>query len=127
MKEKTNIIGQYLRAKREEAGIFQRDVAKHAGVSESTISRIESGEVLPTVDVLVRIGEYLGLDLTELLTRLGNHAKQELPELEEYLREKYGLTEDTIDSVRVYFRQVTQLPRSGDRVHIDDRRGGEKA
>lgn len=127
MKGKKNIIGRYLRAKREAAGIFQRDVAKHARVSEATVSRIESGEVLPAVDVLIRIGEYIGADLAELLALLGSHTKRDLPELEDYLREKYGLAEDTIDSVRAYFRQVTQAAEQDDQASASNGMGGKQA
>ena len=68
---KPNIVGAYLKEKRLAGGRSQLSVAQAAGVAESTISRIESGHILPTVDVLTRIGVALDLDLTELLGQLG--------------------------------------------------------
>jgi transcriptional regulator with XRE-family HTH domain len=110
MQSQSNIIGNYLKQQREAAGLLQREVAEHAGVSYSTISRIESGAVLPTVDVLVSIGACLDLDLTELLAKLGHYSRRSLPELADYLREKYEANDDVIASVQAHFRRVTQEP-----------------
>ena len=99
----SNVIGHYLKEKRQAAGLWQQDVAARANVHTSTISRIENGNLLPSVDVMVRIGEALEADLTELLARLGAQTQRPLPEFEEYLREKYRLSEDTVARVAAYF------------------------
>lgn len=109
MKSRTNVIGNYLKQRREAAGLLQREVAAHVGVSIATISRIEGGTILPTADVLAKLGDCLQLDLTELLAKLGNRTKRDLPEFEDYLREKYGMAEQTIAEVAAYFRQAAQL------------------
>jgi transcriptional regulator with XRE-family HTH domain len=106
-KQHSNVIGHYLKEKRQAAGLWQQDVAARADVHTSTISRIESGNLLPSVDVMVRIGEALEADLTELLARLGAQTKGQLPEFEEYLREKYHLSEDTVATVAAYFHRAT--------------------
>lgn len=109
MQSQSNIIGNYLKQQREAAGLLQREVAKQAGVSYSTISRIESGAVLPTVDVLVSIGNCLELDLTELLAKLGHRTRRILPEFEDYLREMYDLSDEAIASVHAHFQRVVDL------------------
>lgn len=102
-----NVIGRYLREKRQAAGLWQSDIAQQASVHTSTISRIENGELLPTVDVLVDIGIALDLDLSELLAKLGARTHGELPEFEDYLREKFGLPDNLIEHASVYFRGMT--------------------
>lgn len=48
---------------RRQAGLSQRALAAAAGVSPSTIARIEKGRMEPTVAVLTRIVEACGLEL----------------------------------------------------------------
>jgi len=106
-----NIIGEHLKGKRLAAGLSTQDLALRVGVSKSTISRVENGLHLPSVDVLVDIGDALGLDLTELLAKLGARASSELPDFETYLRAKYHLPEEVITRVHVYFREQLEPVR----------------
>jgi transcriptional regulator with XRE-family HTH domain len=57
-----------VRSARESAGLSVRGLAEVAGVSPSTIHRIERGHLAPTVDMLERILAATGLRL-ELATR----------------------------------------------------------
>lgn len=109
-----NIIGQYLREKREAAGVWQSQVAHQAGVHASTISRIENGELLPTVDVLVSVGIALDLDLSELLAKLGARTHAELPGFEDYLRAKFGLPDHLIERASAHFRGMTGTQLDGE-------------
>jgi transcriptional regulator with XRE-family HTH domain len=108
VRQSPNIIGQYLKDKRRQAGLSQDTVAIKAGAHKSTISRIENGKWLPTVDVLVCISEALDVDLTELLALLGARTSRTLPDLEDYLRQKFDLPERVISQVSAYFQQVAQ-------------------
>jgi len=105
--KRPNIIGEHIKAKRVEAGLLLREVAERAGVHESTISRIEHGLLLPPVDVLLRIGDALELDLTELLAKMGARFSEDLPDFETYLRAKYQLSEDVIARMAAYFKEQT--------------------
>ena len=51
------------REARRRAGLSQRELAARAGVSPSTIARIERGRVEPTLDLLIRVVRACGLDL----------------------------------------------------------------
>ena len=53
-------IGAALRARRQEAGLAQSEVAARAGTSQSALSRIESGESEPSLSRLSRIAAALG-------------------------------------------------------------------
>ncbi len=53
-------LAQRLHQAREEAGLTLRQLALRAGVAASTIQKIESGNLIPSVAVLVRVAEALG-------------------------------------------------------------------
>ena len=48
-------LGPLLRRVREERGLSQRQLAKRAGISNATISLIESNAVNPSVGALKRV------------------------------------------------------------------------
>jgi transcriptional regulator with XRE-family HTH domain len=52
-----------LRMARRRAGFTQRELARRAGVSQPTISRIEGGVVSPSVDTLTPLIEACEMDL----------------------------------------------------------------
>jgi len=61
-------IGVRLKALRSMHGLSQREVAKRAGVTNSTISLIEQGRVSPSVDSLKKVLDSFSLSLIEFLT-----------------------------------------------------------
>lgn len=60
-------IGERIRQLREAAGLSGNALAKLAGIGQSTLSRIESGVHSPTLDVLEKISDALGITLAELV------------------------------------------------------------
>jgi len=50
-------------AKRKLLNYTQNDIAEKTGLKQSTISRVESLRVVPTLHVLIRIINVLGLEL----------------------------------------------------------------
>ena len=54
-------MGALFRARREETRISQKDLSELTGLSVHTISDIEGGKGNPTIEVLLRLCEYLGL------------------------------------------------------------------
>ena len=57
-------LGQLLRERRRHLGISQIDFANLAGVAVHTVSDIESGKGNPTLDVLLKVLNPLGLELS---------------------------------------------------------------
>jgi transcriptional regulator with XRE-family HTH domain len=57
-------VGTRLRQVRERSGLSQRALAKRSGISNATISLIESGKLNPSVAVLKRILDGIQLDLS---------------------------------------------------------------
>ena len=57
-------IGETIKARRKEFGLTQAQLAKVAKVGINTLTQIERNEGNPTLNVLQRIMETLGLCLT---------------------------------------------------------------
>ncbi len=57
-------IGERVKHARITAGVRMRELAEKIGCAESSISKIESGRVIPSLPMLQRIVEALGRDLS---------------------------------------------------------------
>ena len=73
----TSSFGQYIVSLREKNNISQRKLADLAGVTNSTISRIEADAVSPDPATLEKLAIALNIDKTILLTKCGY---SEIPE-----------------------------------------------
>lgn len=62
-------IGWNLRRLRSEREITQEDFATDAGIDRGYISGVERGVRNPSVTVLVRIADAIGVDVAELFDR----------------------------------------------------------
>jgi transcriptional regulator with XRE-family HTH domain len=62
-------IGQRIRQLRESRGLTQRQLRGFSGVSSSLLSRIENGQITPTLGTLERISEALGTGLNRLFVQ----------------------------------------------------------
>lgn len=60
--------GRRLKAVREAHGLSQRELAKRAGITNSTISMIEQGQVSPSVQSLARVLAALPMTLAEFFS-----------------------------------------------------------
>jgi HTH-type transcriptional regulator/antitoxin HipB len=61
-------LGEAVRLRREELGWSQRQLADRAGMTQPGIARFEGGGTMPTIPVLERLAEALGLRLTVALS-----------------------------------------------------------
>lgn len=75
-RDRLRALGELLRRLRKDAGLTGKDLALRAGVAQPTISRIETGRLLPVPETVERLVEALSLDeaargeLDALLVRL---------------------------------------------------------
>jgi len=76
---KRNWIAAHIRERRYELELTQKAVAEQAGTSHSFISKVESGEHIPTIPVLQRILAVLD---EELLIGVERQVPEEEPERE---------------------------------------------
>lgn len=69
-------LGQRIRKIRKEKGITLVDIAKRTGVAQATLSRIETGTMMGTVDSHEKIAEALGIGLAELYSGVDKRYEQ---------------------------------------------------
>lgn len=62
-------IGQRMKALREENHLSQADIAKLCETNQSTIARMENGQTVPTVKVLVCLADYYNVSMDFLCCR----------------------------------------------------------
>lgn len=65
------IVGQRVRARRNELGISRNLLHTRSGIDVSHLARIENGTSNPTVTSLVQLAVALEIDVTELVAGLG--------------------------------------------------------
>lgn len=58
-----NRVGKAIRDRRKELGITQPHLAEVAGVSTNTLYKLEKGQGNPTLEVLNKLAEVLGMEL----------------------------------------------------------------
>jgi transcriptional regulator with XRE-family HTH domain len=68
MEANLNRIAERVKRWREEAGLTLKELAELAGVSASTVHKVENGQVSPTVSVLLRIAHGLQRHPGELVS-----------------------------------------------------------
>lgn len=62
LKPRYEVISQIIQA-RKEKNMTQGDLAKKVGTQKSNISRLESGNYNPSLDLLIKVAKCLGKDL----------------------------------------------------------------
>jgi transcriptional regulator with XRE-family HTH domain len=68
-------VGMRLRHARKTLGLKLREVADQAGCSESLVSKIENGRALPSLHLLHRLVEVLGLNIGQLFAKTNEPAR----------------------------------------------------
>jgi transcriptional regulator with XRE-family HTH domain len=97
-RERMRALGARLRVLRTEAGLTGAVLAQAAGVGQPTVSKVETGRMVPSVDVLDRLSRALGLDestareVRELL-----HAVMVAPGLDQQAVHAIQSTGSTVD------------------------------
>ena len=74
-------LGRYLRGARERGKLRQSDVAVRAGISTTSLSRLETGDRAVRVDVLARVADAAGADPGEAFRLAGQAPPQAMREL----------------------------------------------
>ena len=59
----TQEIGKYIRSRRKALKITQPDLAQLAKVATNTLYKIERGQANPTIDIIEKITDVLGLEV----------------------------------------------------------------
>ncbi len=61
--------GEALRYQRDMAGLSQRELSVKINISQQNISRWERGEVLPSIEMCIKLADFYGITLDELVGR----------------------------------------------------------
>lgn len=83
-KSVSKIVGTNLSKLRKHKKMTQLDLAKEFNFSDKTISKWESGESLPSIDILAQITKYFGItmnDLTDANFEPNQNKKQKIDDL----------------------------------------------
>ncbi|MEV2268100.1 helix-turn-helix domain-containing protein [Nonomuraea africana] len=64
-RDRLRTLGELLRRLRKDAGLTGKDLAQRAQVAQPTISRIETGQLLPTPETVERLVSALDLDVDQ--------------------------------------------------------------
>ena len=72
-------FGEIIKSRRKLLRISQRDLAAWAGVGINTLTKIERGEANPTVKVLSKILNILGMELSCQVKKLNDETSLRLP------------------------------------------------
>jgi transcriptional regulator with XRE-family HTH domain len=104
------LLGQVIRAYREQAGLSQRQLAAMAGLHHSLLARIENGEVeRPSAELLQHLSDTLEIDASELLSFIG--VRPSLPEPRAYFRRAYGLSDTQArEAARLIEQRYGRMP-----------------
>lgn len=77
-KEYLQIIGNNIRKARNSKSMSQQELADYCGVAKSTIQRIESGKMNPTILMLDNISKSIPHDIHDLINPNGWHEQKYL-------------------------------------------------
>lgn len=89
------LFDRTLRTRREEKGLGQGALAEKIGVTQQTISRWESGEIIPPPKRLAKLADALDLDVRRMLSYAG------------YLETEPA--NDDWDGLTVFYERMPQL------------------
>lgn len=95
-----------LESLRKEKKINQSDLAKKIGLTQQTISSYEKGKIRPSMDILYRLAEELGVTSDYLLngnvpnydSELTNEQKDFLKVIEKIPKDKKDLAKDILNT-----------------------------
>jgi transcriptional regulator with XRE-family HTH domain len=95
MSERSNPLGDFIRAQREIASMSVRRLAERAGVSNPYLSQIERGLRRPSAEILQQLAKALKISVETMYVRaglLGDDDDDEAPSVSEAIGRDPGLT-----------------------------------
>ena len=87
-------IGDFLKQLRKEKGLTQEELAEKMGVARRTVSRWETGNNMPDLDILIELSDLYETDLREILSgerksgKMNEEMKETVEKIAEYSAEE---------------------------------------
>jgi transcriptional regulator with XRE-family HTH domain len=103
-------LAELLRSKRADMGLSASETARRAGMTPSTLTRLEQGQIAaPTAASLQALGEVLGVSASDLFATIGWVPEGDLPSMTPYLRSKYrDMPPEAIADIEQHFNKVAR-------------------
>ena len=96
-------LGRFIKAKREQAGLSQKELGEAAGLSDSSIQRIEVGSrKTPGWDTLCKIAKALDFHPFEILAYAGYISDEDLKPYSQQIRGLDELTQEELRCVQLF-------------------------
>ena len=99
-------IGNFIKELRKEQNLTQEELAEKFGVARRTVSRWETGNNLPDLDILIEMADYFDIDLREIIDgerkseKMNEEMKETVMKVAEYSNEE---KKKSTKMVLVYF------------------------
>jgi transcriptional regulator with XRE-family HTH domain len=87
-------LSQNLKYLREKKGMSQDELGEELGVIKQTISSWENSKANPSIETIVKLAEYFGVSLDELVLKDLTPPKPMQVKNLKYLRTKYDMTQE---------------------------------
>lgn len=109
-REQAKQLGAYLQNARQAKGLSLMALSEIAGVTDATISRIETGTFrAPAPDKLAQIAAALELPLADVFTLAEYAIPNDLPSFTPYMRSKYhDLPDDAVQQIERYAQKLAR-------------------
>lgn len=63
------MLGETIRHLRQERGLRQEELGRRVGASKQSVSNWENGNIVPSIDLLVRLANFFGVSTDYILGR----------------------------------------------------------
>ena len=95
-------LAKNLKNLRKQKGLSQIDFSADIGLSRSTVANWETGERQPDIEMIIRLAEYFGVTLDELILQKMRLPISRYSENLRFLRKKHGMTQEKMAGLLGY-------------------------
>ena len=96
-------LGEKIKNLREERDLKQKDLAEILNISVSNISKYESSDMVPSLEVFKKIAEYFDVSADYLIGLTARKKSNDFDRFNELLR---GLPEEDIDILEIFIKYL---------------------
>lgn len=113
-----------VRELREKQGLTQLALAQRVGSSQQAISRIEKGDIVPPLDIIVNLAEYFRVTIEYMIFKSDTkqnieiqlEVKRKIDENEDIVVLYEQLDEDSKGTVKVLMNRLVEVQKRGDKL-----------
>ena len=108
--EEATQLASRLRRAREQKGLSAAEVARRAGITTGTVTRIELGQIAaPRAESLLAIAAVLDIPASDIFIVMNWLPSDQLPSFSPYLRSRYqSLPEEALAEIQGVFDRIAE-------------------